>query len=332
MSKEEIAPLNDSTRSPIALYALDLQQPEQPIEMASLSLADPAHCYWLHFCYTDQNAQHWLREKSGLDDLSIEHLLSEESRPRTLIHDDALLIALRGVNLAKGSDPTDMVAVRLWLDSRHLISTRNRPLLTLQELASRVAQGNGPRTSGQLLAEIVTGLTDKLQPIVEQLEESLAEVEETIDEIEIYKARSVLAQIRRQAISLRRYMAPQKEALNYLQDAPNSILDSRDKLQIREANNHLIRNMEDLESIRDRAMIAYEEVANRLAEQLNSRMYLLAIITTIFLPLGFLTGLLGINVGGIPGAENDWAFWIVVALVAVIILIQILYFRSRKWL
>jgi len=332
MSKEEIAPLNDSTRSPIALYALDLQQPEQPIEMASLSLADPAHCYWLHFCYTDQNAQHWLTEKSGLDDLSIEHLLSEESRPRTLIHDDALLIALRGVNLAKGSDPTDMVAVRLWLDSRHLISTRNRPLLTLQELASRVAQGNGPRTSGQLLAEIVTGLTDKLQPIVEQLEESLAEVEVTIDEIEIYKARSVLAQIRRQAISLRRYMAPQKEALNYLQDAPNSILDSRDKLQIREANNHLIRNMEDLESIRDRAMIAYEEVANRLAEQLNSRMYLLAIITTIFLPLGFLTGLLGINVGGIPGAENEWAFWIVVALVAVIILIQILYFRSRKWL
>ncbi len=39
-------------------------------------------------------------------------------------------------------------------------------------------------------------------------------------------------------------------------------------------------------------------------------MYLLSVITAIFLPLGFLTGLFGINLGGMPGAEYKWGFWI----------------------
>ena len=61
-------------------------------------------------------------------------------------------------------------------------------------------------------------------------------------------------------------------------------------------------------------------------------MYVLSIISAIFLPLGFLTGLLGVNVGGIPGAENSFSFSIFTISLVFIVAIQLYIFRKKKWL
>jgi zinc transporter len=65
---------------------------------------------------------------------------------------------------------------------------------------------------------------------------------------------------------------------------------------------------------------------------MNSKMYILAIVAAIFLPLGFLTGLLGINVGGIPGAESRIGFTTFVILLVIVVIFQILFFKKKKWL
>jgi len=93
----------------------------------------------------------------------------------------------------------------------------------------------------------------------------------------------------------------------------------------------MTRYIEDLDEARDRASVTHEELLNRLAELTNRRMYLLTMIAAIFLPLSFITGLLGINVGGIPGARNNHAFLVVVGLLAVISAVQWIYFHWRKW-
>jgi zinc transporter len=64
---------------------------------------------------------------------------------------------------------------------------------------------------------------------------------------------------------------------------------------------------------------------------MNTRMYVLSVVAAIFLPLGFLTGLLGINVGGIPGTENPWAFLIFSLLIVGILVVQMLWFKYKKW-
>ena len=74
-----------------------------------------------------------------------------------------------------------------------------------------------------------------------------------------------------------------------------------------------------------------EELAGRLAEQMNTRMYVLSLIAGLFLPLGFLTGLLGINVGGIPLAENSWGFAAILVLLVFLLVMEILFFRYKKW-
>ncbi|MEE4164807.1 MAG: CorA family divalent cation transporter, partial [Desulfocapsaceae bacterium] len=95
---------------------------------------------------------------------------------------------------------------------------------------------------------------------------------------------------------------------------------------------HLLRYIENLDSTREQATVIHEELVSNLSEQLNSRMYVLSVITTIFLPLGFLTGLFGINVGGIPGSGSKSAFTVFVLILAAIVLAVLVLFKKKRWL
>lgn len=143
--------------------------------------------------------------------------------------------------------------------------------------------------------------------------------------------RSQLSVLRRTAISLRRYLSPQREALSRLLTERLPWLDEGARIELREVSDRLTRYVEDLDEARDRTAVTQEELANRLAEQMNSKMYLLSIIAAIFLPLGFLTGLLGINVGGIPGAESKMGFVLFVLILVAVVVAQVAYFKKKKW-
>ncbi len=144
--------------------------------------------------------------------------------------------------------------------------------------------------------------------------------------------RRQLSTIRRQSIVLRKYLSPQREAMYRLYDEKISWLKDTDRMHSREVTDHLLRYIENLDSIRERAMVIHEELASNLSEQLNNRMYVLSMITTIFLPLGFLTGLFGINVGGIPGSESRFAFPVFIAILFIIALVLLVLFRRKRWI
>lgn len=79
---------------------------------------------WVHFDYSSQEAIDWITNKSGIDPIAIEALLTQETRPRTTILDDTILLALRGVNLNANSDPEDMISIRLFISQDIIISTK----------------------------------------------------------------------------------------------------------------------------------------------------------------------------------------------------------------
>ena len=141
-----------------------------------------------------------------------------------------------------------------------------------------------------------------------------------------------LAYLRKQALGIRRFLAPQREALNRLVSERLSWMDELNLLRLREVNDRLIRYIEDLDEMRERASIAQDEMLSTISEQMNERSYVLTIVAALFLPLGFFTGLMGINVGGMPGIEEEAAFWIVTGLCLVIVAMLGVVFRLKKWL
>ncbi len=286
---------------------------------------------WLHFDYTDNEAREWISHQSQLDPVIIDALLSEESRPRATQVDDGLLIALRGVNLSPDSDPEDMVGIRLWIDDKRIISTRRRTMLSAKDIVDSLEAGTGPTSAGHFLVMLSTTLMVRMQDTINNTEDYVDSIEEELVSSSSYDLRNKISAVRRIVISLRRYLAPQRDAKLQMITARVSWISETDRQGLREATDTLIRYIEDLDSTRDRAAVAQEELSNRLAEQMNNRMYILSIVAAVFLPLGFLTGLLGINVGGMPGAENPWAFWIVTAFMVISVAIQVWLFKRKSW-
>ncbi len=118
-------------------------------------------------------SQEWLHKSSGLEPLVVEALVAEDTRPRCSEIDDGLLIILRGVNLNPGADAEDMVAIRMWIDRRRIISTRHRHLKSLQDIREQIADRHGPRGPGDFLVQIADRLNTRMGPIIDEIEETL---------------------------------------------------------------------------------------------------------------------------------------------------------------
>jgi len=287
--------------------------------------------YWLHFDYELADTAIWLNEKSGLNQVVIDALLHDETRPRASVFHDGILISLRGVNLAANSNPEDMVSIRLWFGKDRVISTRHRTLLSVRDIATDFDAGEGPATPAQFVSILTGRLIIRMAETIEEIEDKVSEIEESILMSSNYGLRNELSDCRRQIISLRRYLSPQREAMQQLLSEKVTLFSTDERIQLREATDHLIRFIEDLDSIKDRATVSQEELSNRLAEQMNGRMYVLSIVAAIFLPLGFFTGLLGVNVGGIPGSDNPYAFGLFSFMLAVVVSLQVWVFKKNKW-
>ncbi|GAB0154257.1 zinc transporter ZntB [Marinobacterium sp. BA1] len=287
---------------------------------------------WLHLDYTLDSTRQWLEQDSGLPELAIDALLAENTRPRAAILDEHLLLALRGVNTNPGADPEDMVSIRLCVGARLVVSTRKRRLMSVAKLLALFEQGEGPRSSAELVIRLSELLVERMGVTVEELEEQLSDLELDLLTQPGSEMRQAVRSLRRQTVTLRRYFAPQRDAFNQMLSERLSWFTTEMKLELREISDQLLRHIEDLDIIRERAAMAQEELASQQGEQLNQRMYVLSIISAVFLPLGFLTGLLGINVGGIPGADNDYAFLIFLLLLGLLVGGLLILFRRWRWL
>mgnify|MGYP003445787895 FL=1 len=287
---------------------------------------------WVHFDYSSPEAVDWITNKSEIDSIAIDALLTEETRPRTTLLNDSILIALRGVNLNPNSKPEDMVSIRLYISTHLIISTRKRDILSVAEIIDILKKGIGPKSSSEFLTELIYRVTDRMEDVINQIEDRTNALEENLIDSTDLKFRNEILSVRREIIILRRYLFPQKEALNKLYNDKITWINEYERIEIRETNDQLMRHIEELDTIRDKVSLIQEELANSLSDQVNKKMYILSIISAIFLPLTFLTGLLGINIGGIPGAQNDNAFYIFSIILVMVTSVQFYIFKKKKWL
>jgi len=323
------------TNNPFPLYAslIDKSAQEQSLtgDAISTALKDDALA-WVHLDANDPKTRKWLKtEITYLDNIIIDALLAEETRPRIIEYATGALLILRGVNLNKDAKPEDMISIRLWIDEHRIISIQRRPLKAIKDIQELLAQGKGPKNSGDFIAMLSSRLFERMEPVFLELDENLDNIEERLLDNPDIAERGLITQIRKQAIVFRRYIAPQRDVIGHLRTSDMKWLSDTHKRRLQESYDRVVRYVEDLDTIRERAQIVKDELASILSDRMNKNMYVLSVIAAIFLPLGFLTGLLGINVGGLPGVENPNAFYIFSGILIVIVAMQIWLFKKMKW-
>ena len=317
----------------IFAYILDGRGGGRPVDWAVVEKWSPEQgVLWIHLDFTQQKVQQWLADKSGLNEMSVEILAAQDTRPRVLTSDEGLFLILRGVNCNPGADPEDMVSLRMNFTANRIITMRQRRVMAVDDIHQAIDAGKGPASPGEFLGMAAERIADRLGDVISEIDDQVDELEDSVLTAQSAELRAQLAQTRRQSISLRRYIAPQRDVLTRLLHEKIEWIDDKTRLHIREIAERTARFVEDIDSARDRAAITQEELNNRLSEQTNRAMYVLAIVAAIFLPLGLLTGLLGINVGGIPGSDNPFAFIIVTIGLLAIAAGLVWLFKRIRWL
>ena len=286
---------------------------------------------WVHFDYSQKEAKNWIQTQFK-DSIISDALLAGETRPRTTILGDSLLIALRGVNLEPNSKPENMISIRLYISNNMIITTSRRTLMSIEEIVEDLEKGIGIKSSSEFLVELTNRMIDRIDDVIDEIQDRTDYLEENIINMKSQDFRNKILNVRRETIILKRYLTPQKDALIKLTSEKISWIDEYRKIEIRETNDQLIRHIEELDTIRDKVILIQEELTNRFSVVLNKKMYILSIISAIFLPLTFLRGLLGINVGGIPGANNENAFYIFTTILILVIFSQYMIFRKKRWI
>jgi len=329
----EISSTWDEGDGLICAYDLDGKGSGRPLQMQDLdSPVTSDGLRWIHLDFTKTGGKDWLLNKSGIDTTVLEAMLDDDIRPRALHTPHGVLAILRGVNLNPGEDAEDMVSIRVWLEPGRIISTRRRRVMSVSELQKQLAQGIGPRSPGSFMTELAWLLGERIADVVDRVDAEIEDAEIDLTDQPTANQRRDFARLRRKTAQIRRYLSPQREALDRLSRMQHAVFEEADLAALSEETNRMTLFLEELDLARERSMVAQEELLSLLAQQQNSKMYLLAIVSAVFLPLSFLTGLFGMNVAGLPGLEDPKAFLWVALIMGGIGVAILLLFRLKKWL
>ena len=271
---------------------------------------------WLHFNLSHAGAVPWLRQQAQLNDDFFE-ALTEGSRSTRIERDGpALFGVINDVTFDFGFDASDVATLWLSVTERLVLSARRQPLRAVDRLRTDVKRGEVLDSSVLLLDHLLRDQADELQRIVRRAAERIDEIEDALLAGLHRRHGTELARLRRLLVRLQRLLAPEPSALQRLLAHPPDWVREGDIQHLHASSEEFALVLRDIAALQERAKLMQDEAAGRMAEENGRSLFTLTMVTVLALPINLLAGLLGMNVGGIPLAENRAGFWIMLAIIA----------------
>lgn len=278
--------------------------------------ADAAGFVWLHFNLAHVATGKWLRVNVALSGLFHEALRDGSRSTRVELDDEMLVAVVNDVHYDFAFDPNDISTLWLAVGPRLMVIARLQPLRSIDRLRGAVNRGAMLRYTVELVIHLVHDQGDVLANIVRA---TTARIDDTADHLlsgRLEKRRADLGSLRRLLVRLQRLLAPEPAALFRLLQKPPGWIGEENLQDLRQSTEEFNVALRDMAALQERIKLLQEDVAGRVAEENNRSLFVLTIVAVLALPINILTGLFGMNVGGVPLAQNEHGFWIVVTIVA----------------
>lgn len=290
----------------------------------------PCHLAWIHLDLADPDTRSFLADRLQLSDLVVTALTATETRPRCEPMAEGALVNLRGLAAEGEEDIADpLISIRMWIGRGRIVSMGRYTLRAMPHVCKAMQAGH-VKDPGDFVAMLASCISQELDPHVAEYGDRLDECELGLDASKAFVLRREIGGVRAKAIQYRRFVAPQRQALERLSNLECSWLEADDRQHLIEAADRFSRMTEELESIRERAALMHEQITDLHAEQTEQRGLLVSVLALIFLPLTFLTGLFGMNVA-LPYEKAPWAFNAILSLSAAVVIGGIGYFLRARW-
>jgi zinc transporter len=273
---------------------------------------------WLHFNLVDARARSWIATCDRIPVGARELFLESTHHIQLEVINDGIFTVLGDLNYELDADPDSKCLLRMYIDSTCAISARLRPLKAVDRLRRDLLRGESIETSLDLMVHFLQYLTEMFDTIIASQREIVDEMEYQILKENFQEMRGDLGRLRRKLVSVRRHLNGNRQVLSYhlLPRLPRWCQEN-DVLELRRNIERLDAVAQNLDLVQERARLLQEEMAGQLQETVNRNLYALSIVTTIFLPATLITGIFGMNVGGLPWAQEPFGFaWSMFTMIA----------------
>lgn len=287
---------------------------------------------WLHFNAANAAAEGWLKENFTLPEAFYEALREESRSSRIERADDALIAVVNDVIYDFLFVESNQVST-LWAsaDSRRLVSVRRQPLQSADRLRMAVRAGVSFTSPADLLAHLLRDQADILIAIMRKTAAKVDDIEDTLLAGRLNAKRISLGTLRRDLVRLQRLLAPEPASLFRLLNNPPPWLAEVAAQDLRQSTEEFSLVLRDLAILQERIKLLQEEIAASINERTGRTVFVLTAVTVLALPVNMVAGLFGMNVGGIPHAQDQYGFWTVIGYVAAFTALAAwLLFRGNK--
>lgn len=286
---------------------------------------------WLHFNLGHNASQRWLATHAGLPDSFFEAL--NEAAPSTRIErqEDVLVAIVNDVHFDFSFEASDISTLWICVSRRLVVTARLRPLRSVDKLRAALKRGERLRSSSELLEHLMRDQADVLVEIVRSVTSRVDDIEDALLSGKLNTKRVKLGAMRRLLVRLQRLLAPEPAALFRLLQYPPVWMAPTDVQELRQSTEEFSVVLRDMASLQERIKLLQEELAAQVNEDNSKSLFVLTIVTVLALPINIIAGLFGMNVGGIPLAQHEHGFWLVLGIIATITAVAgRLAFRGKR--
>lgn len=281
----------------------------------------PDGCFlWLHINLNHARAERWVQDHFSVDDDFFDEIHSASPRTRLAQQNDALLAMLNDVTFSKEERSTQNATLWIWCRPQVMVSARYRPVGMIERMHQQIDRLCFSAPDAMLLW-LLGEQEAQLEQVVRRSSQAVDAIEERLLSAAIKANRSELGHLRRMLLRVQRLLAPEPAALFRLLNRPPNWLNREPLSELRIFTEEFSVALNDLASLMERIRLLQEEIAARLMEQSNRTLFLLTSITVLALPINIVAGFFGMNVGGIPLANNPHGFLLLVLVVLVFTLV-----------
>ncbi len=273
---------------------------------------------WIDIDIGDDEGRHWLTQKSGLDDQVIGKMLEPAPATYWRRHGRGLHFHVRTPVPGADTATPRMIDFGFWLEPGRIITLRRGGVPALDRASEACAAGAGPTSSWRLLIFVLTEALSRLEQTLHDLTATIDQLEDEVVHQEGEPPIHRLVELQKRLVYARRYRVPLANLIGFTASQSGSDIDGALRDELDGFANLVTQQQELLDLSIERASALQSQIRDQLADSLNTATYRFTWVATVFLPLSFLTGLLGINVAGIPGDHDPLAFWLVCGALCVI--------------
>lgn len=291
----------------------------------------PGEFLWLHFNLAHSASERWMHTHLDLPDTFFDTLREGSHSTRIEHAEGALRAVVNDVMFNLEFIPSEIATLWIHANQQLIVTARLKPLRSVDRLRASVREGELFRSPVELLIHLMRDQADLLVQIVRRTSADVDRIEDRFLSERPTQSRHDLGAMRRTLTRLQRMLAPEPGAIFRLLARPPRWLQAEDVQDLRESTEEFSVVLSDIAGLIERVRLLQEETISRLDEQNNRTLYTLTLVTVLAMPINIVAGFFGMNVGGVPLAENKHGFWVMVLLVAAFtVLAGWWLFRRRK--